>query len=161
MNWHDAYLTQAWSDFQIFREMNSSRYPNCHALHYLQMATEKIAKGFMSKRSLEPPRKLTHYSLVNFLKASKSQPDWREKLGYGHNFLAYGSYIDSLLPIAGQIEKLVPEGVDRINTEYPWINGEGDVDCPCKCDFAFIDKSDLTKFRDLIHRLFQIVGFQD
>jgi hypothetical protein len=161
MNWKDAYLTQAWSDFLVFREMNITRYPTCHALHYLQMATEKLAKGFMSKESVDPPSKLTHYSLVNFLQVSKSQPDWREKLGYGRNFRAYGSYIDSLLPIAGQIEKLVPEGLYRINAEYPWINDQGDVDCPCKCDFTHIDTTDLTKFRYLIHCLFQIAGFQD
>jgi len=112
-------------------------------------------------KQVRPPSKLTHYSLVNFLKVSKSQRDWREKLGYSHNPKAYCYYIDSLLPIAAQIEKLVPEGNYRINTEYPWLNDKGAVDCPCKYDFGHIDRSDLTKFRDLIHSLFQIVGFQD
>lgn len=162
MNWQDAYLTQAWSDFQVFREMNSSRYPTCHALHYLQMATEKLAKGFLCRRSGGPPKK-SHYSLVNFLNVSRSQRDWREKLGYGQNPKAYSSYIDSLLPIASQIEKLAPVGgdFDRINPEYPWINDKGDVDCPCKYDFAHIDTTDMANFRKLVHRLFQIVGFQD
>jgi len=104
---------------------------------------------------------MTHYSLVTFLNVSRSQRDWREKLGYEQNPKAYGYYIDSLLPIAAQIEKLVPEGNGRINTEYPWMNERGDVDCPCKCDFAHIDKSDLANFRKLIHRLFQLMGFQD
>lgn len=162
MNWQDAFLTQAWSDFQVFREMNRSRrYPPCHALHYLQMASEKLAKGFMCKRSMEPPRRLTHYSLVNFLNVSKSQRDWREKLGYRHNPKAYGYYIDSLLPIARRIERLVPQGTHRINAEYPWLTAEGDVACPCLCNYDHIDLSDVTRFRDLIHALFHVVGFRD
>lgn len=161
MNWHDVFLMQAWSDFQVFREMNDGRCPTCHALHYLQMATEKLSKSFLCRRSGRNPPKLTHYSLVTFLNVSRSQRVWREKLGYEHNPRAYGYYIDSLLPVAAQIERLVPEGNSRINTEYPWIKENGDVDCPCTCDFAFIDKSDLTNLRKLIHRLFQIMGFQD
>lgn len=162
MNWEDAFLTQAWSDFLVFREMNSSDQPKCHALHYLQMATEKLAKGFLCKKSGRPP-KMTHYSLVNFLNASRSQADWRVALGYGHNPKAYGYYIDSLLQIARQIERLVPEGgvIDKVNPEYPWRNDSGEVDCPCKHDFSHLDRSDLANLRKLIHRLFQIVGFQD
>lgn len=162
MNWQDAYLTQAWSDFQVFREMNKSRYPICHSLHYLQMATEKLAKGFLCKRSGGPPKK-THYSLVSFLNVSRSQADWRRDLGYGRNPKAYGYYIDSMLPIARQIETLAPTGgnLDGINPEYPWRNDAGTVECPCKHDFAHINMSDLANFRSLIHRLFRIVGFQD
>jgi hypothetical protein len=161
MNWRDAYLTQAWSDFQVFREMTKSRYPTCHALHYLQMSTEKLAKGFLSKESGGPPKR-TPYLLITFLNVSRSQRNWREKLGYGQNPKAYGYYIDSLLPVAEQIENLVPEPTfNRINAEYPWINEKGEVGCPCKCDFSHIDTTSLAHFRKLVHHLFYIIGFRD
>jgi hypothetical protein len=125
------------------------------------MATEKLAKGFLSKGSGRPPKR-THYLLRTFMNVSRSQHDWREQIGYGQNPKAYGYYIDSLLPVAEQIENLVPEATfNRINAEYPWINEDGDVECPCKCDFAHIDATDLVHFKKLVHRLFYIVGFRD
>jgi hypothetical protein len=44
--WSDAFLTQARSDWQVFEHLYDSDFPECHALHYLQMATEKLAKAY-------------------------------------------------------------------------------------------------------------------
>lgn len=37
MTWHEAYLLQAHSDWQIFRVLQQQPVPGCHLLHYLQM----------------------------------------------------------------------------------------------------------------------------
>lgn len=159
MNWRDAFLTQAWSDYQLFEKLNSERCPLCHKLHYLQMATEKLAKSFLcSPKSDNPPRK-THYAFVRFLKLSKQRHHWRKGLGYEHNLNAYASYIDSLIPVAERIEKLAPVGgnFDKVNPEYPWIDGERIVICPALHHFSEFKKTDLVKIRDLVFRLFRII----
>jgi len=43
--WADAYYEQAYSDWRLFTELQGRRdVPSSHALHHLQMATEKLAK---------------------------------------------------------------------------------------------------------------------
>ncbi len=44
--WAQGYYAQARSDCAIYREFQQrSDIPRCHALHYLQMAAEKLAKA--------------------------------------------------------------------------------------------------------------------
>jgi hypothetical protein len=47
MSWRDAFFVQAWSDYAVFEIMDDNNYPRCHVLHYLQMTTEKLAKGYL------------------------------------------------------------------------------------------------------------------
>ncbi len=46
MDWRTANLTQARSDFEMLQTLSRQQAPPCHQLHYLQMSTEKLAKGF-------------------------------------------------------------------------------------------------------------------
>ena len=46
-----AFLAQARSDWNVYRLLSESREPSCHALHYLQMATEKLAKAYRMRES--------------------------------------------------------------------------------------------------------------
>jgi hypothetical protein len=41
MNWKDAFLRQAESDYALFQQLNRAKTPSpvCQQLHYLQMAT--------------------------------------------------------------------------------------------------------------------------
>lgn len=45
MTWREAFLNQARSDAEIRRLLNRERTEYSHQLHYLQMVTEKLAKG--------------------------------------------------------------------------------------------------------------------
>ena len=83
------------------------------------MATEKLAKSYLCNPKSNPPK--THYAFVNFLRITKRRPETREKLGYGNNYNAYSSYIDTIIDFAEKIEKLAPVGgnFDRVNPEYP------------------------------------------
>ncbi|MBM3300983.1 MAG: hypothetical protein FJY85_13635 [Deltaproteobacteria bacterium] len=160
MNWREAYFAQAWSDFQVFQQLNVGRHPLCHKLHYLQMATEKLAKGFLCDPKSPPPKK-SHFEFVRFLKVSKGRPDLRSKLGYERNYRAYASYVDSLLPLAEKIEDLAPVGSDfrKVNPEYPWIDDRGGVRCPALYDFAEFGITELAKIQPLISSLFRVIGF--
>ncbi len=46
-DWRTAFLKQAPSDFDVLQTMIRDDFPLCHRLHYLQMTTEKLAKGQM------------------------------------------------------------------------------------------------------------------
>jgi hypothetical protein len=70
--WADAFLRQARSDLAVYHLLSgrSERdIPRCHALHYLQMACEKIAKAyrirgrFSSKFDLDDVRVIGHYTI--------------------------------------------------------------------------------------------------
>lgn len=44
-----AFVTQGRSDWDLYKHLSAltkPSFPQCHALHYLQMATEKIAKAY-------------------------------------------------------------------------------------------------------------------
>ncbi len=45
----DAFAAQGRSDWRVYQylaPLQAPSFPACHALHYLQMATEKIAKAY-------------------------------------------------------------------------------------------------------------------
>jgi hypothetical protein len=49
MIWRTAYFMQAQNDYSVFREFKRrADIAMCQKLHYLQMATEKLAKAWRS-----------------------------------------------------------------------------------------------------------------
>jgi hypothetical protein len=163
MIWRDAFFNQAWSDYTIFQVMNESRYPRCHMLHYLQMTTEKLAKGYLSDFSGEDaPLKKTHIAFSLFLKVSKTKGSIHELLGYDRNSPRYHALIDGILPLARKIEHLAPIGgsISQVNPEYPWEHDDGSIRYPADYDFADFSKKDIVRIRRLISDLFRAFGFR-
>jgi hypothetical protein len=160
MTWRTAYFQQAQHDYGVFRELRRrTDVAMCHKLHYLQMATEKLAKAFLSPRSGRPPPRV-HVALCNFLKMSKGRPEIRRLLGYENDYHAYCSYIDSLLSVAERIEKLAPVGgQERVNPEYPWLDHDGNVVCPASYSFCEFGRQEITSFQHLTDSLFRV--FED
>lgn len=157
MTWRRAYFTQAQNDYGVFREFKKrADVAMCQKLHYLQMATEKLAKAFLSPPSGErPPR--VHKALARFLRISKGRPEIRRKLGYERNYRAYCIYIDSLLDLAERIERLAPVGgQERLNPEYPWAEDTGNVVCPARYGFPEFGRQEITDFQHLTDALFRI-----
>ena len=156
MTWRKAFLRQAETDYLLFCELNEHKKPLCHQLHYLQMATEKLAKAFTCGPNNNPP-KASHPALVRFLQISKGRPDLRRDLGFQNNS-TFRAYIDSLLPLAEKIENLVPEGnhLNKPNSEYPWSNGH--VLSPLDYNFKTIcgNVPNMNKFKTLIANLIRI-----
>ena len=60
------YLTQARSDFRALRTLKGA--DACHQIHYLQMATEKLAKAYFWRAG--KPLKKQHDFFVKFLRAA-------------------------------------------------------------------------------------------
>jgi len=163
VSWYYAFLSQAWSDYQVFEDLNESRHPNCHKLHYLQMTTEKLAKACLMEINGNSPPKTVHKAFVGFLRCTKSYPLWKKRLGYGHKKQAYAAYINRMIQIADKIEKLAPaiSGTSQPNPEYPWSPCAGDVRCPADYDFPEIRRHELGMITALVANLFRALDIKN
>lgn len=52
--WARAYARQARSDRDIYEILVKQGAPRCHQVHYLQMAAEKVAKGYRFRDTSTP-----------------------------------------------------------------------------------------------------------
>ena len=62
---------QAKSDHTAFLCLRRAGVHECHMLHYLQMAAEKISKAYLWRSGTAPPR--SHVGLMRFLRALLSR----------------------------------------------------------------------------------------
>jgi hypothetical protein len=76
MDWRTAYLEQAAADYETFRELVKIGSPFCHQLHYLQMTTEKLAKGFLTSPG-GPRYPKVHKAFVRFVIIAQSRFEFR------------------------------------------------------------------------------------
>jgi hypothetical protein len=124
--WGLAYLEQARSDFKIYKLLNDSQVEICHALHFLQMATEKLSKAslIMSGSVQSEDVQTTHCVFVQMLRAYRKNSSVAQVLDFKgpDTTEAFERHIKSLLPIARWIETLAPALSLNINAEYPWRN---------------------------------------
>jgi len=75
--WSKVFLEQASSDWQVYEHLKGTHFPNCHALHYLQMATEKLAKAYLLVIPTESQ------SVLSTLAGEGPNPEypWKDPLG--------------------------------------------------------------------------------
>lgn len=120
MDWRTAYFQQAQSDYAMLLKLLGDRdTPLCHSLHYLQMTTEKMAKGFLTRPGGGPQR--THDVFVAFIQTSAPfDRDLQMTCGCV-NINQYRAYLAGLHNLAKAIENLSPDGPDHPNPEYPWM----------------------------------------
>ncbi len=114
---------QAKSDHDTFVLLRSQGVEQCHILHYLQMATEKIAKAYFW-RSDKPPAK-SHAGLRQFLKfLGHTSPRDRERIANLFSFRHFSDFqnwIRAVLPMTHDLERLAPDlAGNGPNPEYPW-----------------------------------------
>jgi hypothetical protein len=118
---------QAKSDHDVFALVRGQGMAACHSLHYLQMATEKIAKAYFWRSGSPPPR--SHAGFVQFLRflGQVRQHD-REHIAdlfAFARFVDFQNWIRAVLPIAYDLERLTPElANDGPNPEYPWPHAQ-------------------------------------
>ena len=133
-DWRTLYLRQARADYAVFKVLLATpNMPLCQKLHYLQMATEKLAKGLMTAPGAGEYGH-THDALVRFMQVARTRAEVRQVCRYS-NARAFSLYVESLLPVAQQIENLSPEGIPHPNPEYPWVDGAGQLVSPL--DYSF------------------------
>lgn len=132
-----AYAEQSRSDFAVYR-VHLQNAEECHRLHYLQMACEKIAKAYRLRdtRSFGEDNLYSHVAfsrfISEFLKAKALRERYRSQDAKRRHMERYAR------GLAASIERLAP-AVDRertpANTEYPWIDGAA-VFVPIEYRFA-------------------------
>lgn len=150
------FLVQAKSAFAVYQVLNAdSSLHHCHALHYLQMATELLGKASAWKNG---PTRKTHKSLVPFLRSLASNSKAQDRLGYSGQNEKWSHSIRKSIPIAENLQKLAPAlSDDGPNAEYPWP-----VDAPTftPSEFDFPIRKELAEtshgrfFIVILHKLF-------
>jgi hypothetical protein len=113
------FLVQARTDLVVFELLAGQELlPPCHALHYLQMATEMFGKAYSWKNG---PNYSTHRAFVGFLRSLPYSRAAQKRCGYEGKNEGWMSLIRHLSPIALRIEDLAPSlAGDGPNPEYPW-----------------------------------------
>lgn len=126
------FLVQSRSAYAIYWLLRAdTSVHHCHPLHYLQMATELLAKASAWKNS--KPKK-SHKALVAFLRNLSSNSKAQTQLGFeGYND-NWKQQIRKLVRIAEELERLAPNLSDGPNPEYPWP-AEAPTNAPVEYDF--------------------------
>lgn len=134
--WTQSFAKQSLSDFEMYSLLlKTESVVECHRLHYLQMACEKIGKAYLCRDTATDLEEMltSHIALTkvveNLLKSSYIQARFT------------GTHLErmnwKMRRIAREIEKLAP-AVDRdaspANAEYPWEEGDTVV---TPCEYAF------------------------
>jgi hypothetical protein len=158
MNKHQLlFLSRARTDlavFELFRRQTT--FPACHALHYLQMATEMFGKAHLWKHG--QVRK-THHAFVSFLRSLATNRLAQQRLGYQGKNENWQHTIRKSIYFAEAIEKLAPAlAGDGPNPEYPWPPA-GPTTTPAEHEFAIwqelTDTAPGRQFLGLLNGLFR------
>jgi hypothetical protein len=149
MNWRDAFLRQARSENSVRNRLNDPTIEYSHRLHYLQMVTEKLAKGYQAPPADYDHSPKIHTGFVRFLQTLKGNTSIRDGLRYDPGPV-FNRFLDSLLDLAKRIEQLAPSaaGLSRPNPEYPWRDaGTSEIRVPADYDFPDFSPRDLSMIR--------------
>jgi hypothetical protein len=138
MNWQEAFHAQAHSDWRIYEKLNQDPdAEDCHKLHYLLMASEKLAKAHLSAENNPPST--SHLTLKGFLHQCGNNPRFRSYINTKSTSAQFRSYITSMKLVADHLLSLVPtSNTTMMNVEYPWANNHGLVIAPCTHSFMGI-----------------------
>lgn len=163
MDWREGFRYQAISDYAMYKRLiKDSKVERCHSLHFLVMATEKLAKYFLTPAGHRP--KLTHRRFKDFVLQAKIRPELRRACKFG-NYPAspeqFRKYCIDLVPAAERIESLTPQGtMDTVNPEYPWeqrvpdnTNRQGfslEVIVPCFHSYKDFDPKRDTRIQNMM-----------
>jgi hypothetical protein len=157
----DAFYRQASSDWQTFELLLEKKdLPLCHALHYLQMACEKLAKAYRLRDTSCAIDKVTskHTGFEKFINAFLRSPALIAE--YKGRLARHQAVCASAKKFARAIEKLAPandKATSPENAEYPWERG-GKVLTPCEYAYpalSFLKAEGGRAFLNLITRAFR------
>ena len=95
--------------------------PDCHRLHYLQMATEKAAKAVVHALGGYLPSQGYSHAFVRSLVQALKQGAIGSALGWS-GFRQYKAMLESVRPLLHAVDQLRPtEDLYHPNAEYPWL----------------------------------------
>src|SRR5215208_5917868 len=104
------WWTQAKSDHGVFVMLRKQGVHECHLLHYLQMATEKLAKAYLWRSGVAPPP--SHVGFPRFLRAlmTRSSADLR-RIARVFDFARprdLEAWVRQVHPLAHELQNLAP-----------------------------------------------------
>ena len=113
------FLVQGRTDLAVFELLRGrADLPHCHALHYLQMATEMLGKAHAWRNG---PKTTTHRAFVSFLRSLSTNRHAQARLGHQGRNEQWEQLIRASVPLAQRVEDLAPAlANDAENPEYPW-----------------------------------------
>ena len=154
--WANAYLEQARSDWETRDVVCKNGCAACHELHYLQMASEKLAKAALLRSGTPLDRVAkSHQAFARFLRVASRNSSLQQRLGFKAHQLQ--AYIHEVLPIADQIERLAPQlARGGPNAEYPWETSRKQVIAPVSHGFSIMHDLGQSQGRKLL-RLVSII----
>lgn len=157
MNRHQRlFLIQAKADMVVFDQFRKdSSLPACHALDYLQMATELLGKAHAWKNASGVN---THRAFVGFLRSLVTNREAQKQLGFEGQNGSWRNLIRNSVPMAENIEDLAPAlAQDGPNPEYPWPRADPQT-APVEHSFPIWKElqgaANGRKFLDLVGKLF-------
>jgi hypothetical protein len=131
----DAFYRQAVSDWGVYELLAATaNMPACHALHYLQMACEKLAKADRLRDTESDLNELLskHTGFTKFINSFLRSPRlMREYVGQAAR---HRHVCANASKLAREVEKLAPsidQSTSPENAEYPWEHGDK-VLLPCE-----------------------------
>lgn len=131
-----AFHAQAGSDWAVYLHLAAlPEHPRCHALHYLQMATEKLGKAYRLRDTSAATEELQseHTGFAGFMsaymnrRASQSAPDRDAGEALKRHAVNFAREVERLHPSVDKVRR--PQ-----NVEYPWPEAE-QVGVPAQYDF--------------------------
>jgi len=131
-NEQKLWWKQARSDHALFVQLRGAGVHECHLLHYLQMATEKVSKAYFWRSGHAPPK--SHTGFVLFLKALLDRrPDELDRVA---RVLELGrrqdldNWVTKVQTLAYSLQNMAPsQASNGPNPEYPWPH-EAPSHCP-------------------------------
>lgn len=154
-----AFVTQGRSDWDLYKHLSAltkPSFPQCHALHYLQMATEKIAKAYRLRDTTADVDGLVkhHTGFVEFINQFFRCETIRDE--FQGQDAALQTLQRNATALAREIEKLAP-ATDRLaspeNAEYPWERDEK-ILVPCTFGFPSLTQASGRAVMNLVERAF-------
>jgi len=139
---------QAKSDHAAFVCLRHAGVHECHMLHYLQMATEKLSKAYLWRSGTPPPR--SHVGFMRFLRAllGRRRTDLR-RIAKVFEFARpkdMDAWVGQIGSLAYMLQNLAPtEANNGPNPEYPWPH-EMPEHCPALHSFEL-----WSRLRDHVH----------
>lgn len=130
---------QAQSDRALFLQLRRVGARECHLLHYLQMATEKLSKAYLWRSGKAPPK--SHTGFVRFLKAllDRRTADLQgvaKALGFARPE-DLDRWVAHIQHLAYALQNIAP--AEARNGPNPWPH-EAPVHCPAGHKFSLWDQ---------------------
>ena len=135
-SWAQGFGRQAAADFRTFEVLGKQDAPECHKMHFLQMACEKLAKAHLCETKTPLDNVQASHAYI-----AKTLPIVLKQQAIAVNFSgpAAKTVQAKAKHLAREIELLSPSVTDGgkrpDNCEYPWEDETGTLHSPLEWPF--------------------------